>query len=245
MKREDFYDLAAELEKDCGDWENAEGLSESSRTALLEKIAQMDAEASKEEKKIEKRRPIKRRYLLVLAAALVLAMGIGAVGDRAWVSDKEELERASEISTKVNNEDKESVLREEEEIYQEIAETLGIAALRLGYCPDGMVLDSYSIVEDTGWAYVNYLYDGEIVSIQMAKDYKETSGNVQWDGEHEKIENINNVHGYEIEAYCVDEESQNYDAKILYGNGYYEIFGRFSEKNEFFCILEQLFFKNL
>ena len=61
-----------------------------------------------------------------------------------------------------------------EEIYQEIAETLGIAALRLGYCPDGMVLDSYMIMENTGWAYVNYLYEGETITIQMVKDYKET-----------------------------------------------------------------------
>ena len=33
-------------------------------------------------------------------------------------------------------------------------------------------------------------------------------------GEYEKIENINNVHGYEIEAYCIDEANQNYNAKI-------------------------------
>ena len=245
MKREDFYDLAAELEKDCGDWEHAEGLSESSRAALLEKIAQMEAKESKEEKKIVKHRPIKKRYLLVLAAALVLVMGIGAMGDRAWISEKEDLERASEISTKIDNEEKESVLAEEEAIYQEIAETLGIAALRLGYYPDGMVLDSYVIMENTGWAHVNYLYEGEIVSIQMAKDYKETSGNVQWDGEHEKLEGIENVHGIEIEAYCVDEEQQKYNAKILYGNGYYEIFGRFPDKNELFLIFFNIFFKNL
>ena len=245
MKREDFYDLAAELEKDCGDWEHAEGLSESSRAALLEKIAQMEAKESKEEKKIVKHRPIKKRYLLVLAAALVLVMGIGAMGDRAWISEKEDLERASEISTKIDNEEKESVLREEESIYQEIAETLGIAALRLGYCPEEMVLDSYSIAENTGWAYVYYSYNGELICIQMAKDYKETSGSVQWDGEQEMIPFMDNVHGYEIETYCVDEDHQKYGAKILYGNGYYEIFGHFSEKNEFFCILKQLFFKNL
>ena len=243
MKKEIFYDLAAKLEKECGDWENGEGFSEQSRNALLEKIAQMAAEEAQQETK--KVIHLKKRYVLVLAAALVLLLGMGAMGDRAWIADKEELERASEISTKIDNEDKESVLREEEEIYQEIAETLGIAVLRLGYCPDGMVLDSYSIAENTGWAYVNYLYEGKTISIQMAKDYKETSGNVQWDGEYEKIDSINNVFGYEIVTYCLDDEEQNYGAEIVYGNGYYNIFGCFLEKNEFFCILEQLFFKNV
>lgn len=243
MKEEIFYDLAAKLEKECGDWENAGGFSEEAKAALLEKIAQIDAKES--EKENRKVRHLKKRYVLALAAVLVLLMGFGVAGDRVWISDKDNLERASEVSTKVDNEDKANILAEEERIYQEISETLGIAALRLGYCPEGMVLDSYMIMETTGWAYVNYLYNGKTIYIQMSKNYKEVSGNVQWDGEHEKLGPINSTFGYEIEAYCVDREHQKYDAKILYGNGYYEIFGYFSDENEFFSILEQIFFKNV
>ena len=245
MKKEIFYDLAAEIEKECGDWEQGEGFSEEARAALLAKVAQMDGEVPEKEAEKVRHLPVKKRYLLVLAAALTLLLGLGVMGDRAWISRKENMERASELTTKVNNEEKISVLREEEDIYQEIAETLGIAPLRLGYLPEGMELDSYSIVEDTGWAYVNYVYEGELITVQMAKDYKEIAGNVQWDGAYGKIKGIENIYGHEIEAYCVDEKEQKYDAKILYGNGYYEIFGCFSEKNEFFCILEQLFFKNV
>lgn len=245
MKKEIFYDLAAEIEKECGDWEQEEGLSEETRRALFEKIAQREAEAS--EKKPEKIRclPVKKRYILVLAAALTLLLGMGAIGDRAWISEKKDLERAGEITTKVNNQAKEGTLREEEEIYQEISEVLGIADIRFGYLPEGMNLDSYAIVEDTGWAYVNYLYEGELITVQMAKDHKELSGNVQWDGVYEKIDGVENACGHEIEVYCIDEAQQKYNAKILYGNGYYEIFGRFLDKNEFFFILEQLFFKNV
>ena len=245
MKKEVFYDLAAELEKECGDWENAEGLSKRAREELLAKVAQMDREETERKRTAAKHVPVKKRYLLVLAAVLVLVMGIGVVGDRAWISDKEDVERASEISTKIDNEDKESVLAEEEEIYQEISEVLGIAALRLGYCPKGMRLDGYYITEDTGWAYVNYLYEGETITIQMAKDYNEVSGNVQWDGAQQKLDKIINEYGYEIDVYCVDEENHKYDAKLLYGNGYYEIFGCFSDENEFFSILSHIFFKNV
>ena len=245
MKKEIFYDLAAEIEKECGDWEQGEGFSEEARAALLAKVAQMDGEVPEKEAEKVRHLPVKKRYLLVLAAALTLLLGLGAMGDRAWISRKENMERASELTTKIDNEEKISVLREEEDIYQEIGEVLGIAPLRLGYLPDGMELDSYSIIEDTGWAYVNYVYEGELITVQMSKIQKEQSGNVQWDGIHEKIEGVQNIYGHEIEAYCVDEKEQKYDAKILYGNGYYEIFGCFSEKNEFFCILEQLFFKNV
>lgn len=245
MKKEDFYDLAASLEEACGDWESAEGFSTEAKAALLEKVATLDWEQSKEETKKVTTFKVKKRYLLVLAAALVMLMGMGVVGDRAWISEKDDLEMSSEVTPKINNEDKESILAEEEEVYREIAETLGIAVPRFGYYPEGMVIDSYMIMEGTGWAYVNYLYEGKTLYIHMTKNHREVSGNVQWDGSYEKMETITSMHGYEIEVYYVDEAEQKYGAKILYGNGYYEIFGCFSEKNEFFSILEQLFFKNV
>ena len=158
MKKEDFYDLAAEMEKECGDWENSEGLSEKALKELLEKVEALDweetlREKSEKEKKVFR---LKKRYVLVLAAALVVLFGLGVNGDRAWISKSKDLERETEVTTKVNTDDKESILLEEEAIYQEIGEKLGIAPMWLGYRPEGMVLDSYMIMETTGWAYLNY-----------------------------------------------------------------------------------------
>ena len=253
MKQKEFFDLADEMEKECGDWENSEGMSKESYDALIRKVERMDreAEAEKEtrtEKKTGTRRfRLRKRYVVVLAAALVLLMGTGVVGDRAWIAKSNDLERVSEVTTKVNNEEKESVLLEEEEIYQEIADKLGIAPMWLGYLPKGMELDSYPIAENTGWAYVNYLYDEKIIYIQMVKDDIEVSSNIQWDGESRKLKNIDNIHGYSenIKAYCVDEENKNYAANIKYGNGYYSILGSFSSDEEFLEILNGIYFKNL
>ena len=253
MKQKEFFDLADEMEKECGDWENSEGMSKESYDALIRKVERMDreAEAAKEirtEKKTGTRRfRLRKRYVVVLAAALVLLMGTGVVGDRAWIAESNDLERVSEVTTKVNNEEKESVLREEEEIYQEIADKLGIAPMRLAYIPKGMKLDSYSIAENTGWAYVNYLYNDKLVYIQMIKKSKESSSNIQWDGNCRKIENVSNMYGYaeNIEAYCIDEENQNYGAIINYGNGYYDFLGSFPSEEEFLEILNGIYFKNL
>lgn len=253
MKQKEFFDLADEMEKECGDWENSEGMSKESYDALISKVERMDreAEAAKdirtETKTGTRRFRLRKRYVVVLAAALVLLMGTGVVGDRAWIAESNDLERVSEVTTKVNNEEKDSILLEEEAIYQEIADKLGIAPMRLGYLPKGMELDSYSIAENTGWAYVNYLYDEKIISIKMVKDNIEVSSNIQWDGQAKKIENIDNIHGYSenIEAYCVDEENKNYAANIKYGNGYYNILGSFSSDEEFLEILNGIYFKNL
>ena len=203
-------------------------------------------EAEKKKKSVASFRK-KKRYIIALAAVLVLLMGTGVVGDRAWISDSSDLERETEVTTKVNNEDKGSVLLEEEAIYQEIAEKLGIAPMRLGYLPEGMVLDSYEIMQETGWVGLYYLYNEKVICVQMFKDSIEGSSNIQWDGNSYKIENITNQNGYEgiIEAYCTDEEHKNYVAVINYGNGHYNILGNFSSDEEFLKILNGIYFKNL
>ena len=115
MKQKEFFDLAEEMEAKCGDWENSEGMSKGAYEKLLREV-------ERREKQKRPVRRIKKRYVVALAAALVLVMGMGVVGDRAWISDSSDLERETEVTTKVNNEDKNSVLLEEEAIYQEIAE---------------------------------------------------------------------------------------------------------------------------
>ena len=246
MNQKDFFELAEEMEKECGDWKNSQGLSEKALKELIAKVEAMDREES--EKRLKKVKPfrMKKRYIAVLAAALVLLLGMGVVGDRVWISESTDMERTSEVTTKVNNEEKESVLLEEEVIYQEIAEKLGIVPMWLGYMPEGMVLDSYAITENTGWAYVYYVYQGNLVCVQMAKEHGEASGNVQWDGTYRILEGITSAHGYEdmITAYCIDEKNNNYGANISYGNGFYSISG-FFEETEFLEILSGIYFKNL
>ena len=157
MKQKEFFNLAAEIEKECGDWENSEGMSKEAYDSLMKKADEIIAkqEAEKKKKSVASFRK-KKRYIIALAAVLVLLMGTGVVGDRAWISDSDDLERETEVTTKVDNDEKTDSLREEEEIYQEIAEKLGIAPIWLGYLPNGMVLDSYMIYEGTGWAGVYY-----------------------------------------------------------------------------------------
>lgn len=241
MKQKEFFDLAAEMEEKCGDWENSKGLSDEARARLLAKIDAMEAESADKTKEKVKVFRLKKRYIVVLAAALTLLMGMGVVGDRAWIADSSDLERDSEVTTKVDNEDKVDILKEEEEIYQEIAEKLGIAPMRLGYKPEGMVLDSYIIMEGTGWAYIYYLYDGKVISIQMAKDNIEVSTNIQWDGNSRKVENVFNDNDHEIEVYCVDEENSNYAASLTYGNGYYNLLGSFEKEEDLLKILKWIY----
>lgn len=252
MKQNEFFDLAHEMERECGDWENSEGMSKEALNALMQKAEKRLAEKETGKKSSVKMTEktagfrLKKRYLVILAAVLVLAMGTGVVGDRAWIAGSDELERETEVTTKVNNDEKNSALLEEEAIYQEIAEKLGIVPIRLGYFPKGTKLDSYEIAEGTGWAGLYYLYDEKLIAVEMFKNSIEISSNIQWDGNAYELDDISNIHGYEenIEAYCIDEEYQNYGASITYGNGYYNITGSM-KKEEFLKILDGIYFKTM
>lgn len=238
--KQGMKDLAEEAEGECGDWQNSEGLSDRARGELFARIG---AEEAKEANVRPFR--LRKRYIPVIAAVLVLACGMGAVGSRVWRSDSDDLERDTTVTTKVNNETKEAVLLEEEEIYQEIVDKLGIAALRMGYMPGDMTLDGATIKENVGWADIYYLYNENLIVLKMSKKSLESSGNVQWDGESRKLELTSSFFEYEIEAYCTDEEEHLYAANVLYGNGYYAIFGKFEDENEFLRILEEIYFKKV
>ena len=243
MKYQEFYDLADEMEKACGDWENTEGMSEHALKELMAKAEAMEREKRKKTRHFR----LKKRYIVVRAAALSMLFGSAVVGDRAWISDSTDLERETEVTTKVNTDEKESILREEEEIYREIGEKLGIMPMRTAGMPDGIVLDSYLIMDSTGWACLNYLYHDNLICIQMAKENIESSSNVQWDGNSRKIDNISNIHGFteNITAYCIDENNHNYIANVSYGNGFYVISCNCMDENEFLEILNGIYFKSL
>lgn len=230
--------FAEEERRSCGEWESGGGLSQESRQKLWKRIAAEEAQTAP-----RRSGRISRRYVPVLAAALALVIGMGAVANRAWISASRNVERESEVSTKVNNEEKDSVLLQEEEMYKEVQDELGIVPLRFGYQPEGMELDKYTTGQDIGSVNVYYLYDGNLILIKMMKQTTETSSHLQWDGSARKLDV--SAKFCELDAYCVDEEEHNYGANITYGNGYYSIFGKFDDENEFLRILEKIYFKKV
>ena len=95
----------------------------------------------------------RRRTLIAaaLAAVLLLAFSAGAVGERLFEPEVTGQIEDGEYNVRILSGDKETYLKvTEEEAYDEIEEGLGILALRLGYKPKGMELESVYIDENMG-----------------------------------------------------------------------------------------------
>ena len=103
----------------------------------------------------------RRRTLIAaaLAAVLLLAFSAGAVGERLFEPEVTGQIEDGEYNVRILSGDKETYLKvTEEEAYDEIEERMGILALRLGYKPKGMELESVYIDENMGEAQMEFYY---------------------------------------------------------------------------------------
>ena len=127
----------------------------------------------------------RRRTLIAaaLAAVLLLAFSAGAVGERLFEPEVTGQIEDGEYNVRILSGDKETYLKvTEEEAYDEIEERLGILALRLGYKPKGMELESVYIDENMGEAQMEYSYGDEFLTIYENKQNKNAVFNVHVDG---------------------------------------------------------------
>ena len=246
MKKQiDLKKLSEAMEKECIGWEMEEGLSEEVRRQLLDKVKEAEMRKEAEKRFRREKGRMRVRYIACTIALLVMAMGMGVLGERIWKMQGRSSVQDGELSTVIGNGEQENSVSEDEKMYQEIKAALGIAPMQFGYVPEGMRLKTYRISKETGWAYIEYIYQEQYVYVQMCKYDNESEGNIRWDGSAKALDLEQEKLLYDIEAYCVDLENDNYGAIIHYGDAYYDIQGRFEDKKIFFLILYEIFFENL
>ena len=137
---------------------------------------------------------IRWKLVAVLAAAitLTLVMSFSTFGEKIYTPEAVTEYREGEVVIKINNEERIERDVKEEEIYREIEERLGIYALRLGYKPKGMELFWIEILEDMGEAKIQFLYEGQMLTIYMCKDYTRTGIGMVFEGNEKSIETVDN-----------------------------------------------------
>ena len=191
---------------------------------------------------------IRPRVLAAAAAAasLVIALGIGASGERLFTPEVQDSSQNGEFNMLIFNGDEKSYYEvTEEEAYQEIEERIGIQALRLGYKPQGMELVQTFIDEDMREAQMHWELGEDILTIYENKQGENASFNVRNDGE--VIDEVEGFHyGREISVTQIDKG----DGKIFYASqveeekAYYYICGNM-DLEQYEEILSEIFFKGI
>lgn len=188
------------------------------------------------------------KALAVLAAVFVLlfAVGLGTVGKRIYTPEAVVEHEDGEVVVRVNNDEWIESEVEEEEIYQEIEDRLGIKSLRLGYKPQGMRIYKVDILEETGEAKIYFVYNEKTFFVYINRDFSGVEGYIKADGGEEVIDTAENfILNKQINIIKdKNEEGQIFlHSEISYENMFYTIAGNI-KLEEFLKIIEEIYKKD-
>ncbi len=188
---------------------------------------------------------IRPRVLAAAAAAasLVIALGVGASGERLFTPEVQDSSQNGEFNMLIFNGDEKSYYEvTEEEAYQEIEERIGIQALRLGYKPQGMELIQTRISEDMREAQMEFSFGDQILTIYENKQGENSSFNILNDGEIiDEIENFYDEESISIVRIDKGDGKYFYTVQLEKGNAYYYISGDM-DIEEYKTIISEIFF---
>lgn len=161
---------------------------------FCEKLSKEDREsyfrwrAAEEKKKAKKARkrfhfPRKKRAVFVVAATMVLVLGIGmtSLGGRPYWLKVADLVLGNENTVTVDTEGEDRTLTtdvSEKEAYEQIKEELGIEPVQLQYMPAGMEFDRCVIEKELGTAKLLYLYQEQILEYEICYQYSDVARSI-------------------------------------------------------------------
>ena len=161
---------------------------------FCEKLSKEDREsyfrwrAAEEKKKAKKARkrfhfPRKKRAVFVVAATMVLVLGIGmtSLGGRPYWLKVADLVLGNENTVTVDTEGEDRILTtdvSEKEAYEQIKEELGIEPVQLQYMTAGMEFDRCVIEKELGTAKLLYLYQEQILEYEICYQYSDVARSI-------------------------------------------------------------------
>lgn len=230
-------------------------VTETLDAAILSKIKEYEKEKAEEEeilklpeKKVVYHEKKKIRWFFILAAVLVLVLGVGmtSVGSKSYWKELLDVFRGEETAKIIDVEDMEK--KETEDIdelflYQEIKEKLGIAPVEFRYKPKKMNIVDYEIDEQLRLARLLFKYKEGYVRYTIYSSNEDSSWTEKEEDEKvgEYILNINSIEINIEEIQKPKQEQKTRIARFEYQGGYYELKGEM-EKEEFDKILQNLYF---
>lgn len=220
-------------------------VSESMEASLFNKI--QEYEFDKRQKTVYRRK--KKKYIfLALAAVLILVCGsvMTGVGSKSYLKALWDELNGNERTTGIDVEDMESQETDdidELSVYREINQSLGIGTVRLGYKPEDMYLDRYTIDTSQRKAFMLYVYNDEVIRYSIyINDSDSSLGQKELDKLTDKYElDTENGIVVQVEEYELGNSEKRYIGEFEYQGVNYQLMGSIN-KQEFDEILKNLAF---
>lgn len=171
---------------------------------------------------------------VIVCAIAVFAASMTIEANRNYFVDSVKYLTGNDTKLLIDNDaENERPSLEEEQVRQEIEETMGVDVPEFLYRPETFEFYKYIIAPDAEIANLEYTYDGGIVSVYIEKqNVKLQSNGVSVHGDNKKtvhmIKEDISVSIMEIEAEGTEEA--NYSAEWIYNEVYYQVVGRMSEE---------------
>lgn len=230
-------------------------VTETLDAAILSKIKEYEKEKAEEEeilklpeKKVVYHKKKKIRWFFILAAVLVLVLGVGmtSVGSKSYWKELLDVFRGEETAKIIDVEDMEKKETEDIDevfVYQEIKEKLGITPVYMRYKPETMDLEDYEINEQLRLVRLFFEYKNKHIMYTIYASEKDSSW-IEKEEDKKVGEYILAKDKVEIRVEEIQKPNQkeiSRIAKFEYQGVQYELKGAM-EKEEFEKILENMYF---
>ena len=194
------------------------------------------------------RMPRKRRVIVALVAvcALVVGTGVTSVGSKSYLKVLWERMVGDEKAEILNVEDMEQQETDdgtEINTYKEISNALGVTVVRLGYKPEDMRLQRYSIDQSQRRAQLFYDINGEVIRYSIYVNGSDSSlGQKELDKLTDEFIVTSSKQDIEVKEYLIKKDKgHRYIANFEYGGIHYQIKG-IMNREDFEAILKNLYY---
>ena len=190
------------------------------------------------------KRAAKCAGILLIAGGVVFATSLISEGNRMyWLQVWQNLFPGSD--TAVTNNDEDRILSDvtEKEAREEIEETLNAPVPEFYYLPTGMKYEETLIMEEAGYARLEYSYNGKNIFLSITESMEDLSGSTIFQSAKNEIAEIQTPTG-NVTAYLMEDSEREdgisgYHIQWIYNNCRYELNG-IIEKEEIVKILEKI-----
>ncbi len=173
------------------------------------------------------------------AAAAVTAIGIFGVSmssqaNRAYVMQEVNKVFGNDVNTEIDNDEVIESDRTEEYAREEIERKLGVKMPRFFYLPEGMKYRDFIIDEEAHTAFIEYIYEEQLVYFMIVANNEGASVYSQNDS-GKKLYDVQSKYTSSLNAEVWEimdqgDSKQTYALQWNFLNVYYELFGKISEQ---------------